>query len=48
MPISSSFASNMDEHKLGYKENNVLQELEMLTMNVEAAQEHILKKILGC
>ncbi|CAL5084816.1 unnamed protein product [Urochloa decumbens] len=36
----------MDEHKLGYKGNDVLQELEMLTMNAKAAQELILRKIL--
>jgi len=42
----SSFASNMDEHKLGYKGNDVLQDLEILTMNAKAAQELILRKIL--
>ena len=34
----SSFASNMDEHKLGYKGNDVLQDLEILTMNAKATQ----------
>ena len=42
----SSFASNMDEHKLGYKGNDVLQDLEILTMNAKAAQELILRKSL--
>lgn len=36
----------MDEHKLGCKGNDVLQELEILTMNAKAAQELILRKIL--
>ncbi|WVZ67037.1 hypothetical protein U9M48_016176 [Paspalum notatum var. saurae] len=36
----------MDGHKLGYKGNDVLQELEILTMNAKAAQERILRKIL--
>ncbi|KAJ1292352.1 hypothetical protein BS78_02G385700 [Paspalum vaginatum] len=36
----------MDEHKLGYNGNDVLQELEILTMNAKAAQELILRKIL--
>jgi auxin responsive GH3 family protein len=42
----SPFASNMDEHKLGCKGSDVLQELEILTMNAKAAQELILGKIL--
>lgn len=42
----SYFASNMDEQKLGYKRNDVLQELEILTLNAKAAQELILRKIL--
>ena len=36
----------MDEHKLGYKGNGVLQELEILTINAKAEQEVILSKIL--
>lgn len=36
----------MDEHKLGYKGSDVLQELEILTINAKTAQEVILSKIL--
>lgn len=36
----------MDERKLGYKGNDVLQELEILTIDAKAAQEVILSKIL--
>lgn len=36
----------MDGNKLGYKGNDALQELEMLTVNAKEAQELILTKIL--
>ncbi|KAL6657382.1 hypothetical protein ACP70R_005162 [Stipagrostis hirtigluma subsp. patula] len=36
----------MDEHTLDYKANDVLQELEILSVNAKAAQEFILRKIL--